>query len=788
VRNRVKRVISEGQMALGGLTGNFGGSTIVELIGVAGLDAALIDLEHNGIDLDEVQAMIIAAEAVDITPIVRVPELDRPLITRLLDMGAQGIQLDGVSSAEQARALVDAMRFPPEGSRGLIWNSRSARFGTVKKSTYAETANREALVKISIDDQPGLDAVEEIAAVDGVDIIGVGAHDLASVLGVVGQPDHPKLVEAIERVIRAVTASGPGRLALPLDSAAYPRTAAQLVELGVAYTNIQPHPEQRLVRGLREQAASVREAAGDLAGRKRAGDPGTGRVVVNGVTVDAQKADSEQAGAEQADVEQADAEQAGSRTVAHGGKVVAAADVRAHLAKASGTTITAEVARHVAALRYEQLPEPVISRAKDIILDALGGQLACSTLPHGKIAIEFARRQAGRPDATVIGTDFKTGVEHAALVNGIQGHGDEIDESLLGFGHASAVLVPTVLAAAEREHASGRDMIVALVAGYDIAARIAKAGFNLDVLAPRNWQQGSTGGSLAAAMAAGKVLGLGEEALRAALGVAAEQACGLQSMRTETGHMHKSLHMGVGARNGLTSAYMAQVGYGGVDNVLEPPYSIFEAFIPGAAKPAEMTSELGTRFDILASRFKRYSSGSPTHSAIASIHEILASEGIEAKDLERIDVGMPTLEHALLSKSLTLNINFEYIIAVAALDGVVTWEQYSEERQQDPVLRDLWQRVRAFGDPELDLLKDANVGARPAEVTLTTRDGRSFRKRMLYPPGHPRNPLSAQELREKFTYWSTRVLTPARSEELRLMIADLDQVDDVNDLGALLRV
>ena len=246
-------------MALGGLTGGLATPAVVELIGLAGLDAALIDLEHNGLDLSAVQAMIVAAEVVGITPIVRLPELDRPLVTRLLDMGAQGIQLDGIQTAAQAGALVDAVRFPPHGSRGLIWNSRSARYGTVSRATYATDANAATLVKISIDDLEGIGAAEEIAAVPGIDIIGVGAHDLSSVLGVVGQPNHPSLVAAIERVISAVTATGPGRLALPLDSAAYPRSAAELRELRVSYTNLQPHPEQRLLRSMREQAESVRE-------------------------------------------------------------------------------------------------------------------------------------------------------------------------------------------------------------------------------------------------------------------------------------------------------------------------------------------------------------------------------------------------------------------------------------------------------------------------------------------------------------------------------------------------
>lgn len=260
MRDRVKRVISEGGMALGGLVGSFTGPTVVELIGAAGLDAALIDLEHNGLDLSEVQVMVLAAENAGITPIVRIGELDRPLITRLLDMGVQGIQLDGISRPDEARALVDACLFPPRGRRGLIWNSRSARYGGVPRATYQATANDEVLVKISIDGPAGVETAAAIAAVEGVDIIGVGAHDLSSALGVVGQPDHPRLVAAIDRVIRAVSATGRGRLALPLESAAYPRTAAQLLELGVGYTNLQPHPEQRLLRSLAEQADTVRKA------------------------------------------------------------------------------------------------------------------------------------------------------------------------------------------------------------------------------------------------------------------------------------------------------------------------------------------------------------------------------------------------------------------------------------------------------------------------------------------------------------------------------------------------
>jgi 2-methylcitrate dehydratase PrpD len=451
-------------------------------------------------------------------------------------------------------------------------------------------------------------------------------------------------------------------------------------------------------------------------------------------------------------------------------------------------TITATVAAHVARLEFDSLPAAVVAKAKEVVLDTLGCQLACSTLVHGQMAIDYAQRSAGPAHATVIGSSLKTSAEHAALVNGILGHGHEIDAILELFGHASAVLVPTVLAVAERQRASGRDLITALVAGYDVAGRIAKAGFSLEVLAPRNFQQGSTGGSIAAAAAAGRLLELDQRQLQAAFGVAGEQACGLQVMRTETGHMNKSLHMGVGSRNGVASAYLAEVGYGGALDVLDPPWSVFEAFVKGEEHPEEMTRELGQRYEIEAETFKRYASGRPTHTAIATMHRIMAEQQLSATDIERIEVRIPTLEQRLLSHSLTRNIDFEYNIAVAAIDGQIAWEQYTEERQADPVLIAFRERVTSVGDPEFDAIKRANLGANPSQVTIDTSDGRTFTDRMVFPPGHPRNPLAPGELEAKFMYWSTQVIPESQAVDLREAIEHLEDVEDVNLIGDLLRI
>lgn len=391
----------------------------------------------------------------------------------------------------------------------------------------------------------------------------------------------------------------------------------------------------------------------------------------------------------------------------------------------------------------------------------------------------------GPPHATVVGTDFKTGVEQAALANGIFAHGDEIDEPR----HRAAVLLPALLAAGERERVDGKTLITALVAGYDVATRLAKAGLNLDGLAPRNFQEGSVPGSVAAAAAVGRLLGMSPVEIQAAIGLGAEQACGLQSMRLESGHMNKSLHMGIGARNGLTAAYLARTGYGsGVLTVLEPPYSIFEAFVPDAWDGSQVTHELGTRFDILETGFKKYSAGRPIHAAIASLIEIVERERLEPDDMSSVVVRLPTVEHGLLSRSRTLNINIEYVIAVAAIDRMVTWDQYTDERRADPTLQALWRRVTSEADPELDAIKYSGIGARPAAIDVTTEDGRSFSQTMLFPPGHPENPMTAEELADKFSFWSQRVLTPERSEELRMKVDRLERLADVSVLGDALRV
>ncbi len=253
----------QGGLALGTHVGGIPDPQIVEIIGLAGFDAAFIDMEHTSFDLHDVQAMVMAAERVGVTPIVRTPGFDPAFILRLLDMGVQGIQVPHVSSVETARAAVAAVRYPPLGERGMAAASRAADYGKTPLLDHMARSNREIILACMIEDMAAVECIDQLAAVEGVDLFAVGPSDLSRSLGVSGQPDHPRLVAALDRVRDAVKqGNGGARLAIPLGHAAFPRDAVQLRDLGVGYTNCAPTPEVRLLRSLQGQLSEARRQLG----------------------------------------------------------------------------------------------------------------------------------------------------------------------------------------------------------------------------------------------------------------------------------------------------------------------------------------------------------------------------------------------------------------------------------------------------------------------------------------------------------------------------------------------
>lgn len=190
---------------------------LCEMIGSAGYDFIVLDLEHLLVSPDQLQHAIRACEVVDCEPWVRVPEVDAKLIGRVLDAGARGIVIPRLESASQAHAAVAAARFPPMGRRGIT-GGRVTGFGTVALADYIERSNRDIRIVPMIESVAGIDAIDEILAVPGVSLIMEGALDLALDMGVGPQPQHPDVWQALQRLADRCVANAIPFCANPRDA------------------------------------------------------------------------------------------------------------------------------------------------------------------------------------------------------------------------------------------------------------------------------------------------------------------------------------------------------------------------------------------------------------------------------------------------------------------------------------------------------------------------------------------------------------------------------------------
>jgi len=261
--NRLKNIIREGGLALVSHVG-FADPAVVEIIAAAGFDGAFIDMEHSVFDMQTVGEMIRVADLCGITPVVRVPDENPKTILRVLDMGAQGIQVPHIAGAEGARKAVEAVRYPPVGDRGGAGSTRAAGYGAVPWQEHMRTSNEEILLIVMTEDKRGLAEIAEIAAVDGVDLIALGPTDISAALGFT-DPADPKLKQTFDELAAKVKAVGKAGVYIPVNHASCRFTPQDLLEMGVNYTSVAPAPQTIVLNALKASVQNIREEAAKAA-------------------------------------------------------------------------------------------------------------------------------------------------------------------------------------------------------------------------------------------------------------------------------------------------------------------------------------------------------------------------------------------------------------------------------------------------------------------------------------------------------------------------------------------
>ncbi len=446
-----------------------------------------------------------------------------------------------------------------------------------------------------------------------------------------------------------------------------------------------------------------------------------------------------------------------------------------------GTEVyTQEFARFMTEFTYDQLPNEVIRRGREILLDTLGALLAASSPKYStaRIITEFVRSQGGTPESTVIGRNFKTSCVNAAMANGTLGYACDVEAHHPGAVlHPAAIVVPTALAIGERERVSGRRFLAALVLGIDVASRVSYA-LDPRSLYRRGFHPSSVAGCFGATAAAGNLLGLDVPRFRNALGLVGNQASGLLAWASDQTENSRPFNPGIAARNGTTAALLASMGFGGPPDIFGGKYDLFTAF-SGEGDLDALTENLGRHFHILELAIKLYSCCAFIHPALDGLLKVVAEQKLRIEDLDKVDIRFASSGVGIIDNNELKSHCAQYIIAVAALDRKVIIDDILQDRRSDPRIQHLSEHVRVLGDPEMERTYPEQYRT---IIEVTTRDGRTFAEQVDWPKGYPQNPVSPQELKEKFLTLSTTVVDRTRAEE----IADLvDQVENLNDIGEL---
>ena len=206
--NTLKQKLYAGQPAFGVMC-TFPSPPVVEMLGELGFDWILLDNEHGSITVDSAEACIVAAELSGMAPIIR-PVGNRPeIIAPFLDRGAWGVQVPHVNTADEARAVVDVVKFGPEGHRGIFSGGRPARYGFAGATAeYAAAANRETLVCLMLEEVEAIENLPELVTVPGVDVYFIGSGDLSQSMGYTGQQAHPEVQALMERGVKIIREAG----------------------------------------------------------------------------------------------------------------------------------------------------------------------------------------------------------------------------------------------------------------------------------------------------------------------------------------------------------------------------------------------------------------------------------------------------------------------------------------------------------------------------------------------------------------------------------------------------
>ena len=451
--------------------------------------------------------------------------------------------------------------------------------------------------------------------------------------------------------------------------------------------------------------------------------------------------------------------------------------------------IANQLAKFAANLNYEDIPADVRERAKHLVLDSVGIAHASSTYHFASVAMAAAQALSESGDNPVIGSSKKLSLRDAALVNGILCHGLDFDDThSAGVIHTTTSTFPCALATANHVNASGKDMLIAYIVGVEAAARlgmVVKGGFHQIGFHP-------TGvvGAFGCSLVAGRLLGLDEEQLTMAQGIALSMAAGSLEF-LEDGAWTKRMHPGWAAVSGITAVFLAREGYVGASRPYEGRFGLYNTYLShpeynAASDLSLATSGLGDTWEIDNVAIKPFPACHFTHGCIDAALGLVRDNQIKADDIKRVRALVPqqvvkTVCEPVANKRRPQNeydaeFSIPFLVSAAITKGQFTLAELSDDSLQDPEILSLADRVDYEIDNEAKFPKYYS-----GEVVVEMNDGSELRQREAVNRGNSDRPISNDEIIQKFV--GNIKIANGETDRVRNAILNMDQANSARDVA-----
>ncbi len=452
-------------------------------------------------------------------------------------------------------------------------------------------------------------------------------------------------------------------------------------------------------------------------------------------------------------------------------------------------TVTAKMSRWAASLRYEDLSQDAIYQAKRFLLDSVGCALGGYRQHDAKIVLEVLDELAGRGAATVIGTGKRVDPVSATLANALMIRCMDYNDIYWKQdpSHPSDIF-PAAMACCERAGSGGKELIVGLVLGHEFEMRFCEAAF--PGIRERGWHH-ATLTAFVSPIVAGRALNLSWEQIQHAIGISAARHCTLGAVTAGKLTMMKNTVDPMATQSGVFAALLAEKGYSGPEHIVEGKEGLSHVFGP-EWKLNRLTDGLGESWRITQCGMKAFPTEALTHTPISAVLDLVKSNDLQPEQVEKIQIRSLARAADILSDPSkydphtkeTADHSLPYVIAAALVERQVTPVQFTMEKIMDAKIRAQLKKVEVVADPEIERVFPA---LQRVVVNITTTDGRALSKQLDFPKGDPRNPLTDQEVEEKFAALAEGVLSTGAQKKLKEAIWNLEGNHSVCKLMALMK-